>query len=75
MGCGNIKCSANLELVRDLLLQLEECKSMGLNGIHPMLLQELSDVLVSLEMSFSQLFFSSLCNLESGLEADKHCNF
>lgn len=53
MVCGNIRCSANLELVRDLLLQLEECKSMGLNGIHPRLLQELSDVLVRLEISFS----------------------
>lgn len=48
MVCGNIKCSANLEYVRDLLLQLEECKSMGLNAIHPRLFQELSDVFVRL---------------------------
>lgn len=72
MVCGNIKFSANLELVRDLLPQLEECKSMGLNGLHPRLLQELSDVLARLLSNIFQQ--SRQSGGLSGLEADKCCN-
>lgn len=68
-GCGNNKLPANPELGWDLLLQLEPCRSLGLNGIHPRVLKELMS-LQDLSILFQQLeMYRGLC----GLEAGKHC--
>ncbi|KAJ7417642.1 RNA-directed DNA polymerase from mobile element jockey-like protein [Pitangus sulphuratus] len=42
-GCD--KLSADLKLVQDLLLQLDPCKYMGLDGINPRILKELGDAI------------------------------
>ena len=43
--CGNAKLPINSKLVQDLLLQLDPHKSMGPDGIHPMVLKGLVGVI------------------------------
>ncbi|KAJ7403656.1 hypothetical protein BTVI_75840 [Pitangus sulphuratus] len=44
-ACENDQLPVNPETVRDLLLQLDPCKSMGPDGIHPRTLKKLADVI------------------------------
>ncbi|KAJ7413813.1 hypothetical protein WISP_88137 [Willisornis vidua] len=43
--CKNDQLPVNPEIVWDLLLLLDPCKSMGPHGIHPRILKELADVI------------------------------
>ncbi|TRZ12821.1 hypothetical protein HGM15179_014277 [Zosterops borbonicus] len=45
-GCDNNKLSLDPELVWDLLLQLDPCKSMSPNKINPRILAELTDIIM-----------------------------
>lgn len=53
------KLPADFELVRDSLLQLDEHKSMGPNGINPSIWEELADVITG-----PLLLFNGLGSLE-----------
>ncbi|TRZ14703.1 hypothetical protein HGM15179_012407 [Zosterops borbonicus] len=54
-GCENDQIPPDPQLVWDLLLQLDPCKSIGPDGIHPRILKVLDDVIAKpLSFAFGQ---------------------